>query len=75
MGAIGSLQQQYDRPQLIHQVHVGAILEAPSLRNGSDQVLHQLCNVVKLHMRALEAMKYDSLETLISSVIELKLER
>ena len=32
--AIACLQGRYDRPCLIHQAHVRAILEAPSLKDG-----------------------------------------
>ena len=65
----------YDWPRLIHQAHIRPILEAPSLKNGSGQELHHLHDVMKQHVRALKAMKYDSLETFFSSLIELKLDR
>ena len=73
--AIECLRERYDRPRLIHQAHVRAILEAPSPKSGSGQELRQLHDVVKQHMRALEAMRCDSLETFISSLLELKLDR
>ena len=33
------LQERYDRPRLIHQAHIRAIVEAPSLNSGSGQEL------------------------------------
>ena len=70
--AIGCLQKRYDRQRLIHQAHICTVLEAPSLRNGNGQELRHLHDVIKQHMRALEAMN-ELLETFMSSVIELKL--
>ena len=72
---IGCLLEQCDRSRLIHQAHVRAILEAPSLRNKSGQELLHLHDVVKQHMRAPEAIKYDSLEKFMLSVTELKLDQ
>ena len=72
--AIGCLRERYDRLWLIHQAHVHAILEAPSLRNGSGQELCHLHDVIKKHMRVLEAMN-DLLETFMALVIELKLDK
>ena len=66
--AIECLKERYDRPRLIHQAHVRAILEAPSLKSGSGFELRRLHDVVKQHMRALEAMECDSLETFVSSL-------
>ena len=71
--AVECLRERYDRPRLIHQAHVRAILEAPSMKSGSGQELRHLHDVVKQHMRALKAMKSDSLKTFVSSLIELKL--
>ena len=64
------LKVRYDRPCLIHQAHVRAISKAPSLRNGSGSELCRLNDLVKQHMRALEAMECDSLETFVSSLIQ-----
>ena len=73
--AIGCLREWYDRLRFIHQAHVCTILQAPSLRNGSGQELRHLHDVIKQHVKALEAMKYDLLEMFMSSVIELKLDQ
>ena len=57
-GAICRLQELYDRPQLIFQAHVHAIVEAASLISGSGQKLHHLHDVVQQHMGALQTIKY-----------------
>ena len=51
-----------------------AIVEVPSLKSGSGQELCHLHDVVKQHMRALKAMKCDSLETSVSLLVQLKLD-
>ena len=56
--AIKSLKACYDRPRLIHQIHVRMILEATPLRDGTDKELHRLYDVVQQHLRALKAMEY-----------------
>ena len=45
-GCIESLQKLYDKPRLIHQARVHAIVEAPLLMSGSGQELHHLHDVV-----------------------------
>ena len=44
--AIECLQKHYDHPRLIHQVHVGAIINAAPLRDEHSQELHGLHDVV-----------------------------
>ena len=43
---ISCLKSRNDRTQLIHQTHVGIILEAPPLKTGDGKELHQLHNTV-----------------------------
>ena len=45
------------------------------MKIGSGQELCHLHDVVKQHMIALNAMKCDSLETIVSLLVELKLDR
>ena len=49
--AIVCLKRSYDRPRLVHQVHVRAILEAPYAKgNGKDlRPLHDIVNGKDLH--------------------------
>ena len=63
---IGCIRERYDRPQLIHQAHVHTIVGVPLLKSENGQELRHLHDVVKQHTRALQAMKYDSLETFVS---------
>ena len=74
--AIGCLQERYDRQRLIHQAHICAIVEAPSLKSGNGHELHYLhdIHVVKQHIRALQAMNYALLKSFVLSVIALKLD-
>ena len=73
--AVECLKERYDRPRLIHQAHVCAILEVLSLKNGSGSELYSLHDVVKQHMKVLEAMECDSIETFVSTLTELKLDQ
>ena len=50
-------------------------MEVPALNSGNGQELRHLHKVVKQHMRAHQAMKYNSLETFMSLVIELKFDQ
>lgn len=61
--AVSCLTKRYDRPQLLHQAHVRAIIDAPSLKDGSGRDLRRLHDAVNQHLRALKAMKYDPLDT------------
>ena len=70
--AIKCLQERYDRPRLIHQAHVRAILEAPPLKDGSAKELRRLHDTLNQHLHALKAMKHDCLETFITAAAELK---
>ena len=40
--AVECLRKRYDRPRLIHQAHVRAILEAPALKDGNGRELRRL---------------------------------
>ena len=73
--AIDCLRKRFDRPRLLHQTHVRAILEAPSLREGKGKELRRLHDTVNQHLRALKAMNYDPPEHFITSMLELKLDQ
>ena len=47
----------------------------PLLKNVNGQELYHLHELVKQNMRVLEAMNYDSLETFISLITDLKLDQ
>ena len=53
------LQKCYDKPRLLHQAHVRAIIEAPGPKEGNGKELLCLHDVCSQHLRALKAMGYD----------------
>ena len=73
--AIECLQKRYDRPRLIHQAHVRAIIDAVPLKDGHGQELRRLHDAVNQHLRALKAMEYDPSGPFVTSLIESKLDR
>ena len=73
--AIKCLQKRYDRPRLIHQAHVCAILEAAPLKDGHGRELRRLHNVANQHLRALRTMEYDPSGSFMTLLMELKLDQ
>ena len=73
--AVDCLRKRYDRPRLIHQAHVRAIMDAPPVKDGSGRELCHLHDMVNQHMRALKSMGYDPPSHFITSLIELKLDQ
>jgi len=51
--AVDSMCKWYDYPRLLHQAHVRAIIDAPSLKDGSGKELRRLHDTVNQHLRAL----------------------
>ena len=49
--AVDTLRKRYDRPRLIHQAHVCAILCAPALKTGSRKELRRLHDTLVQHLR------------------------
>ena len=72
--AVKCLKARFDRPRIIHQVHVKMILEAPSLKDGSGRELRRLHDVVQQHLRALKVMDHEPSGAFITSALELKLD-
>ena len=68
------LQEHYDRPRLIHQAHVRAIVDAPSLKDGNGRKLRRLHDTANQHMLAIKAMDC-SPWTFVTSVLETKLDQ
>ena len=75
--AITCLQKRYDRPRLIHQAHIRAVIEAPPLRDGTGKELRHVHDVINHHtcMRAITAMADNSLEAFVTSIIESTLDQ
>ena len=72
--AFECLKSRYDRPRLIDQSHVKAILETPSLKDGSGKELRHLHDTLQQHLHALDATECDPLSRFITSTIQLKLD-
>ena len=72
--AVESLKKCYDRPRLIHQMHVRMILEAAPLKEGGGRELRRLHDTVQQHLRALKAMVYEPYGPFIMPILELKLD-
>ena len=66
------LLNRYDRLRLIHQAHVHAIMDVPSLKEGNGKEIRCLHDVLVQHYRALKAMDEDNFETLLTAIIEFK---
>ena len=56
--SIKCLQEKNDRPQLIHQAHVCAIIDTPFLNDGSGRELWSLRDTANQYMRAIKGMNY-----------------
>ena len=72
--AVDCMRKRYDRPRLLHQAHVQAIIDAPSLKDGSGKELRRLHDTVNQHLRALKAMDYEPSGHFVTSLLELKLD-
>ena len=68
------LQEQYNRPCLIHQAHVRKIIKVPSLKDNTGKELRHLHDVLQQHLRALKAMDKEPSASFITSLIEMKLD-
>ena len=72
--AITVLPEHYNRPRLLHQAHMHAIVEAPSLKDGSGKELHRLRNVLAQHLHVLNVINYKP-GLFVTSLIELILDQ
>ena len=72
--AVKCLQTRFDRPRLIHQIHVRMISEAPALKDGSGKELRRLHDTTQQHLRALKSMGHEPPSLFITSLLELKLD-
>ena len=72
--AIDCLRKRNDQARVIHQAHTRAILEASPLKDGNSKELRRLHDVARQHLRALRVMKYEAFASLVTSILELKLD-
>ena len=59
---------------MIHRAHTRAILDASSLKDGNSKELRRLHDVAKQHLHSLRVMKYETFASLVTSILELKLD-
>jgi len=62
-------------PLIIHQAHVRKIYEVPNLNDGSGKEIRCFHDTVQLHLRALTTMKEEPTGSLITVLLELKLDK
>ena len=67
--AVEHLKAHHDRPQLVHQAHVKAILKSAPLKDMRRKI-HKLHATVQQHLRALKSMRYELLGPIIMSTFE-----
>ena len=72
--AINCLRKRFDRPCLLHQANVRAIVDAPPLKDGSGKELRRLHDVVVQYVCALKAMDHEPSGPFVTSLLELKLD-
>ena len=73
--AVECLRKYYDRPKLLHEIQVKAIVEAPILEDGSGKELRRLHDCLVQHLRALTAISYEPSTSFITLLIQLKLDQ
>ena len=57
--AVECLRRRYDCPRLLNEIHMVAIVEAQTLKNGTGKELRHLHDCLVQHLRALTAMGYE----------------
>ena len=67
--AVECLQKRYDKPRLLDQAHVRAIIEAPGPKEGNGKELLRLHDVCSQHLRALKAKGYFSPRPFITKLV------
>ena len=72
--AVRCLKERYDRPRLIHREHVRNILQAPPLKACNGRELRRLCDLCTQHIRAIKASDDYEIDTLLTVIMELKLD-
>ena len=72
--AIKCLKERYDRPRLVQEEHIRSIVDAIPVKNGSDRELRRLYDAATQHYRALKAAKHDSFDTVLTVILQQKLD-
>ena len=72
--AIKCLKERYDRPRLVQEEHIRSIVNAVPVKNESDKELRRLYDAATQHYRALKAAKSDSFDTVLTVILQQKLD-
>ena len=72
--AVRCLKERYDRPRLIHREHVRSIIQAPPLKACNGRELRRLYDLCNQHIRAIKASDDYEIDTLLTIIMELKLD-
>ena len=72
--SIKCLKERYDRPRLVQEEHIHSIVDAVPVKNGSDKELRRLYDAATQHYRALKAAKSDSFDTVLTVILQQKLD-
>ena len=73
-GAIKCLKERYDRPRLVQKEHIRSIVDVVPVKNGSDKELRRLYDAATQHYRVLKAAKSDSFDTVLTVILQQKLD-
>ncbi len=72
--AIDCLRKRFNRPRILHQAHVRAIVDVPPIKEGSGRELRRLHDIVNQHLQALKAMGQEPSGAFITSMLELNMD-
>ena len=72
--AIKCLKEWYNRPRYVLKEHIRCVVGAAPVKNGSEKEIRRLCDAATQHYCALKAAKADSFETLLTVILQQKLD-
>ena len=73
--AIKCLQDRYNRPRLVLQAHTTALIECPSLKEGSSRELRRIHDTWTSHTRALKVLGATLDHVYLTTLLQMKLDR
>ena len=68
--AVKCLTEKYNQPRTIHRAHVKALINPPSMKNGSSQELTKVLKNFMQHWRALKLMGEEDLSSFLTACYE-----
>ena len=72
--AIKGLKERYEPLRLVQEEHIRSIVDAVRVKNGSEKELRRLYDAATQHYRALKAAKSDSFDTVLTVILQQKLD-